>query len=83
MRGDNLKRHIKKHERKARSEDNVVTFGEGTTLGNVKSGNDEELEKRVIAQMKEFERKIELGRKLNKIVNKHRFNENIFEWEKI
>ena len=46
-----------------------------------KSGNDEELEKRVININKEFNRKIELGRKLNKIVNKHGYNEHIFEWE--
>ena len=57
MRGDNLKKHMKKHERG-------------------KSCTDEELENEVININKEFNRKIELGRKLNKIVNKHGFNEN-------
>merc|ERR1712082_323013 len=47
-----------------------------------KSCTDEELENEVININKEFNRKIELGRKLNKIVNKHEFNENIFECEK-
>ena len=77
MRGDVLQRHMKRHERK--NEDNVVTNGQGTTLGNGKSGNDEELEKRVIAQMNEFERKMELGRKVKVIVNKHNFNVNGLE----
>ena len=78
MRGDVLQRHMKRHERK--NENNVVvTNGQGTTLGNGKSGNDEELEKRVIAQMNEFERKMELGRKVKVIVNKHNFNVNGLE----
>ena len=41
--------------------------------------NDKELENRVIAQMEEFEEKIELGRKLKKIVNKYNFNVNGLE----
>merc|ERR1711954_587212 len=41
--------------------------------------NDKELENRVIAQMEEFEQKIELGRKLKIIVNKHNFNVNGLE----
>ena len=77
MRGDNLGRHMKKHERQ--NEDNVATNVEETCLGNGKSGNDEELEKRVIAQMNEFERKMELGRKVKVIVNKHNFNVNGLE----
>ena len=76
MRGDNLGRHMKRH---GQIENNVVTNGQGTTLGNGKSGNDQELEKRVIAQMNEFERKMELGRKVKVIVNKHNFNENVLE----
>ena len=76
MRGDHLKRHMKKHEGKSRSEDNVVTNGEGTTLGNGTSGKDEELENGVIAQMKELERKIEMGRIVKSIVEKHGVNEN-------
>ena len=37
------------------------------------------LEKRVIGLNKEFTRYIELGRNLKLIVDKHGFNENIFE----
>merc|ERR1712081_150245 len=37
------------------------------------------LEKKVIGLNKEFNRKIELGRNLKTIVDKHQFNENIFE----
>ena len=60
MRGDNLKKHMKKHERG--NEDNVATNEDQISC------TDEELEKRVSAKMKEFNRKIELGRKLNIIV---------------
>ena len=82
MRGDNLMKHKKKHD--VKTEDNVVTKG----VHDVKTGDnigtneeqisciDEELEKRVSAKMKEFNRKIELGRKLNKIMDKHGYNEN-------
>ena len=87
MRSDYLKKHMKKHERG--NDDNIITKGvhDGKTENNVTTNGenirytDEELEKRVFAQMEEFNRKIELGQKLNKIVNKHGFNENIFEWE--
>ena len=37
MRGDHLKRNKKKHE--GGNEDNIVTNGEGTILGNVKGVN--------------------------------------------
>ena len=57
MRGDNLKKHMKKHERGI-------------------SCTDEELENEVININKEFNRKIELGWKLNKIMNEYRYNEN-------
>ena len=91
MRSDNLKKHMKKHER--RNDDNIVTKGvhDGKTDDNVVSkgldggktednvANNEEqiscpsetfiaVQKRVSAQMKEFNRKIEFGRKLFKIV---------------
>ena len=79
MRGDNLKRHMKKHEGKARSEDNVATNGEGTTLGNVKSVDFEEIEKTILSEMKEFERKIKLGRIVKTVVNKHSLNVNGLE----
>ena len=76
MRGDNLGRHMKKHGGKAGNEDNVVTNGQGTTLGNSIRDNEKQLENMIIAQMKEFERKIELGRQLKTIVNRHNFNVN-------
>ena len=70
--------------------DNIVTKGENdqktennvTTNEEQISCTDGELEKRESAEMEEFNRKIELGRKLNKILNKHGFNENIFESDK-
>ena len=68
MRGDNLKKHMKKHERG--NEDNVATNEEQISC------TDEELKKKVSAKMKEFNRKIELGRKLNKIMNESGYNEN-------
>ena len=66
------------------TEENIVTKGlhDGKTENNVTTNGehirytDEELEKRVFAQMEEFNRKIELGLKLNKIMDKHGFNEN-------
>ena len=71
------------------TEDNIVTKDvlDGKTEDNILTNEeqisctDEELENEVININKEFNRKIELGRKLNKIVNKHGFNENIFECE--
>ena len=65
-------------------DDNIVTKGlhDGKTNEEQICCTDGELEKRESAEMEEFNRKIELGRKLNKILNKHGFNENIFEWEK-
>merc|ERR1711954_591938 len=68
MRSNNMERHMKRHKGKPRNEDNVVTNGQKISC--------KELENRVIAQMEEFERKIELGRKLKIIVNKHNFNVN-------
>ena len=82
MRGDILKRHMKKHDGK--TEDNILTKGshDGKTEDNVGTNEeqisctDEELEKRGSPKMKEFNRKIELGRKLNKIMNESGYNEN-------
>ena len=73
---------MKKHDGK--TEDNIVTkeLHNGKTEDNILTKGPEmkytaeELEKRVFAQMEEFNRKIELGRKLNKIMDKHGFNEN-------
>merc|ERR1719347_1120006 len=82
VRGDILKRHMKKHE--VKTEDNDVTKGlhDGKTEDNIGTNEEqisciyEELEKSVSAQMDEFDRKMELGRKLNKIMDKHGYNEN-------
>ena len=83
-----MKRHMKKHDFK--TEDNVVTKGlhDGKTEDNVAT-NDEQiscnserfmgLEKILHAKNKEFNRKIELGREVNKIVNKHGYNENMLD----
>ena len=79
MRGDHLKRQMKKHEVKARSEDNVVTNGEGRTLGKVKGVNYEEIGKTISSEMKEFERKIEMERIVKTVVNKHSLNVNGLE----
>ena len=92
MRGDHLKRHMKRHEEKTGHEDNVVTSrlydgkteneDNDVTNGQKISCSSEKfigLEKRVIDLNKEFNRKIELGRNLKIIVDKHGFNENIFE----
>merc|ERR1712081_80627 len=68
MRSNNMERHMKRHKGKPRNEDNVVTNGQKISC--------KELENRVIAQMEEFERKIELGRKLKIIVNRHNLNVN-------
>merc|ERR1711954_26586 len=71
-------------EKEKNPPDNVVTKGvhDGKTGDNIGTNEeqisciDEELEKRVSAKMEEFNRKIELGRKLNKIMDKHGYNEN-------
>ena len=76
IQSDKLKSHKKKHE--GENEDNIVTKGvhDVKTAINVvtnreqKSWTDEELEKRVITINKEFNRNIELGHELNKIMNK-------------
>ena len=84
MRGNNLKRHMKKHDRG--NDENFITNGlhDGKTEDNVatetvqKSCTSENfmgLEKEMLADWKEFNRKIELGREVNKIVNKHGMNE--------
>ena len=88
MRGDKLKKHMKKHERG--NEYNFITKGlhDGKTEDNV-ANNEEQisctserfmgLEKILHAKNKEFNRKIELGREVNKIVNKHGYNENMLD----
>merc|ERR1711873_253744 len=70
MRGDNLKKHMKKHERGNE---------EGTTLNNVKGVNYEEMEKTILSEMKEFERKIEIWKIVKTVVNNHSLNVNGLE----
>ena len=76
MRGNHLKRHMKRHERE--NEDNIVTKGlhDGKTEDNVATKADQKsyttenfmrLENEVLADWKEFNRRIELGREMNKI----------------
>ena len=88
MRSDVLTRHMRRHVRKLVNEDNVVTsrlYDGKTENGDNKqkiSCSSEKfigLEKRVIDLNKEFNRKIELGRNLKLFVDKHGFNENIFD----
>ena len=62
--------------------DHLMDNNEGTrkTEGQQISFTDEQfiaLEKEVFADCKEFDRKIELGQKLNKIMDKHGYNENM------
>ena len=77
MRSDNLKKHMKKHERG--NDDNIVTKGvhDGKTEDNIVTKGPQiryteeqyiALKKKVTAQMEEFDRKMELGRNLNKIM---------------
>ena len=86
MRGDNLKGHMKQHEIKPQSIDEaetvIQTYRSGTSLRKCTSLNLEELEKNVIDEVDEFERKIELGRQLKIIINKHDFNINALSGDK-
>ena len=73
MRGDNLKKHKKLHDRKTVNEDKVVNMGlhEGEMVNDEDVINGKQisytsekfigLEKRVIGINKEFNKKIELG----------------------
>merc|ERR1711954_40783 len=85
MRGDVLKRHMKKHD--VKTEDNVVNkeLYDGKTENNVanneeqKSCKDEKfiaVKKRVFAELEEFDRKMELRRYVKLVVDKHGVNEN-------
>ena len=99
MRGDHLKRHMKKHERgneynfitsglyDGKTEDNIVTKGlhDGKTENNVTTNGehirytDEKfiaVQKRVFAELEEFNRKMELGRYVKLVVDTNGFNEN-------
>ena len=54
----------------------VKTDEQWELMLNNKELYDEELEKRVYDEMEEFNRKIEIGRKVKFILDKHGFNEN-------
>ena len=60
----------------------IETCRSGASLVKCTSFNLEELEKNVIDELNEFERKIELGRKLKIIINKHGFDINTFSVDK-
>ena len=92
MRGYNLKTHMNRHENKPQSIDMVETViqthGGGTVIETRRSGaslgkctslNLEELDKNVESQVNEFERKIELGRKLKIIITHRDFKINALE----
>ena len=87
MRGDTLKTHMKRHERG--NEDNIITKSvhDGKTEDNVVTNGQqisctlEQLQKRVSAQMKEFDRMMELGRNLKLLVDTNGYNENGLENE--
>ena len=99
MRGNNLKRHMKKHDVKTeddvvnkelhdgKTEDNVVTKGlhDGKTEDNVETNGQQigytsekfiAVQKRVFPNLEEFNRKMELGRYVKIVVDKHGLNEN-------
>ena len=85
MRGDNLKKHMKRNEREY--EDNFITRGvyDWKTVDIVATKGQQirctseksmGLEKRLHAKLKEFNRKMEIGRKVKFILDKHGYNEN-------
>ena len=59
-----------------KTEDNVVNKEQKISCTSV---TDEDLEKRVLVQIKEFNRKIKLGINFKLTVDKHGFNENGLE----
>ena len=88
MRGDNLKKHMKRHERE--NEDNVVTKGLHDRKTEDNAATNEEqisctserfmgLEKILHAKNKEFNRKIEMGRNIKLLVDMHGYNENMLD----
>ena len=102
MRGDNLKKHMKKHQGEnednivtkglhdVKTDDNIVTKGlhyektenNVTTNGeNIRYAEEKfiAVEKRVSTKMEEFDRKIELGREVNKIMDMNGYNENMLD----
>ena len=74
MRGDNLKGHMKRHEKKTYSIDEAETHRNVTSSVKCVNIDLEKLEKNIESHVDEFERKIELGRNVQKIINKRGFN---------
>ena len=83
MRADTLKRHMKTHEKKPYSIDKSQTHRSGEMKNVDQAGTSsvkctnidlEKLRSECFAINQEFERKIELGRNLKKIVNEEGFN---------
>ena len=70
MLDNDMKEALKTYKLYGKTEDDIGTNEEQISC------IDEELEKSVSAQMDEFDRKMELGRKLDKIMDKHGYNEN-------
>ena len=90
MRGDNLKKHMKKHDIKPQLIDeaeshssgemkNVDEAENGTSSMKYTGLNFEKLERNVLCQSDKFNRKIELGRQLKIIINKHGLNINALD----
>merc|ERR1711888_378207 len=89
MRSDHIKSHMKRHENKPYSIDEAETHrcremkhvdeaGTGTSSVKCKNIDLEKLRSQCFANYQEFERKIELGRNLNKIINEEGFNIHAF-----
>ena len=87
MRGDTLKRHMKRHEKKPYSIDESQTHRSGemknvdqaeTSSAKYANINLEMLEKNIECEVDEFERKIELGRQLKMIINEEGYNIHAF-----
>ena len=88
MRADNLKRHIKLHEKKPLSINEAETHTSLTSSVKCTNIDLEMLEKNVESYVDEFNRKIELGRNLKIKINKcgfsmHALPENMKEALKI
>ena len=69
---------MKKHVCEIRNVDGDETHRSGTSLGKYTSSNFEELEKNVLCETAEFNRKIEIGRQLKIIIDKHGLNIHAF-----
>ena len=92
MRGDNLKGHMKRHEKINSIDETHTTATAGemkhvdqagtnrivTSSEKYKNIDLEKLRSECFAINQEFERKIELGRNLNKIINEEGFNIHAF-----